>query len=373
MAVVWLLEPILLGCLLMRRFADFTTIRPRWARALLIFGAGAPAGMGLSASLFLLIGVLLGAPVAALVLELAVLAWTGYGLLRHRVPDAEPAGEAYRPLLWPVTVLSLLLVLAIATGAMWTAWRTNPHGNWDAWAIWNLRARYLAAEPALAARAWSSVLSATTHPDYPLLLSSFVGRCWAFGRSFTTTVPAIVSGVYFLALLALAGGCVAALRGPTLGLLAALSLAATPAVLREVPAEYADVPLACYITGAIAFALLDRPVLAGIFAGLAAWTKDEGLLFLAVFLAATALFRRRGALSAVVGALPAIAVVALFKTVLSRGNPSLLSTSVAGATHRLVDVGRYGSVIAAFGREFLAMGSGWYHPILPLAVLAVAL
>src|SRR5215469_13338076 len=103
MAVVWLLEPILLGCLLIRRFADFTTIRPRWARALLIFGAGAPAGMGLSASLFLLIGVLLGAPVPALVLELAVLVWTGYGLLRHRVPDAEPAGEAYRPLLWPVT------------------------------------------------------------------------------------------------------------------------------------------------------------------------------------------------------------------------------------------------------------------------------
>jgi hypothetical protein len=370
---MWLLEAMLLGCLLVWRLEDFSAIRPRWARAVLIFGAGAAGGVGLSAYLFLLIGVLLGAPVAALVLELAILAWTGYGLLRHRMPVVEPAGETQRPLLWPVTAGSLLLVLAIAAGAMWTAWKANPHGNWDAWAIWNLRARYLAAEPVLAPRAWSPVLSATTHPEYPLLLSSFVGRCWAFGRSFTTTVPATLSGVYFFALLALVGGSVAALRGPTLGLMAALSLAATPAVLHEVPAEYADVPLACYIVGAIAFALLDRPVLAGIFAGLAASTKDEGLLFLAVFLAATALFRRRAALSAIAGALPAVAVVVLFKTVLSRGSPSLLSTSLAGVGHRLVDVRRYRTVLAAFGREFLAMASGWYHPIWPLAMLAATL
>jgi hypothetical protein len=373
MVVVWLVEAIIMGCLLVWRFAHLSAIRPRWAWPVLIFGAGVPVGIGLSACLFLLVGVLLGAPVAALVLELAILAWAGYEVLRHRTPASEQAERASRPLLWPVTAASLLLVLGIAAGAMWTAWAANPHGSWDAWAIWNLRARYLATDPTLAARAWSPVLSATTHPEYPLLLSSFVGRCWAFGRSFTTAVPAAVSGVFFLALLALVGGSVAALRGPTLGLLAALSLAASPALLHEVPAEYADVPLACYIAGAIAFALLDRPVLAGILAGLAAWTKDEGLLFLAVFLAATALFRRRAVLSAIAGALPAVAVVVLFKTVLSRGNPSLLSTSLAGAGHRLADVGRYGTVIAAFGREFLAMASGWYHPVWPLVVLAVAL
>jgi hypothetical protein len=373
MTVVWVLEAILLGCLLVWRFADLSAIQPRWARVVLVFGAGAAGGVGLSAYLFLLIGVLLGAPVAALVLELAILAWTGYGLLRRRVPDGKPAGETQRPLLWPVTGASLFLVLAIAAGALWTAWKANPHGNWDAWAIWNLRARYLAAEPALAPRAWSPVLNATTHPEYPLLLSSFIGRCWAFGRSFTTAVPATVSGVFFLAMLALVGGSVAVLRGPTLGLLAALSLAATPALLHEVPTEYADVPLACYIAGAIAFTLLDRPVLAGVLAGLAAWTKDEGLLFLAAFLAATALFRRRAVLAAIAGALPAVAVIALFKIVLARGNSSLLSSSLAGVGHRLADVGRYGTVIAAFGREFLAMASGWYHPILPLAVLAVTL
>ena len=36
-------------------------------------------------------------------------------------------------------------------------------------------------------------------------------------------------------------------------------------------------------------------------------------------------------------------------------------------------MGRYGNVIVAFGHEFLAMASGLYHPILPLAVLAAAL
>ena len=58
-----------------------TTSR-RFARAVLIFGAGAGVGVGLSASLFLLVGVLLGEPVAALVLEPVILGWTGYDYSR---------------------------------------------------------------------------------------------------------------------------------------------------------------------------------------------------------------------------------------------------------------------------------------------------
>jgi hypothetical protein len=312
-------------------------------------------------------------PVAAMALELVVVAWAGYETFRRHLPVFESAGGAGSPLLFPITAGSLLLALGMATAAMWTAWGANPHGDWDAWSIWNLRARFLASDAALAQRAWSPVLGATTHAEYPLLVSSFVGRCWAFGHSFATTVPAATSYVFFLALIALAAGGVAALRGPTLGILMALALVATPPLLHQVPAQYADVPLACYFAGALVFALLDRPVLAGIFAGFAAWTKDEGLLFLVLFLAATAVFKRRAALAAIAGALPAGAMVTYFKTSLSSGNSSLLSTSLPGAAHRILEMGRYGAVIAAFGRELLGMARGWYHPVLPLIVLAVAL
>ncbi|MGO9966519.1 MAG: hypothetical protein ACLPY2_04545 [Bryobacteraceae bacterium] len=369
----WALEPVLLGCLLVCRFSDLAAIRPAWVRLLLIFGAGAAGGIGLTSCLFFIFGVLLGSLVAAMVLELALLAWVAFGVYRRPIPVFQSGEDAGRPLLFPVAAGSLLLALALAASTAWNGWAANPHGNWDAWAIWNLRARFLAAHAGVAQRAWSPVLGAITHAEYPLLLSSFVGRCWAFGHSFTTLVPAVTGWIFFQALIALAAGGVAVLRGPTLGVLVALVLASTPSLLHEVPSQYADVPLACYFAGALVLALLRRPVLAGIFAGFAAWTKDEGLLFLAVFLAATAVFRRRDALAAIAGALPAAAIATFFKVALSRGNGYLLSMSVPGAAHRFAIMGRYETVIAAFGRGLLDMAQGWYHPILSLIVLAAAL
>jgi hypothetical protein len=307
-----------------------------------------------------------------MVLELALLAWAGTEVYRRRIPVFQSAGGTGFPWFFPIAALILMVALGLATSTAWTAWEANPYGNWDAWAIWNLRAKFLASGGGLAQRAWSPVLGSTTHPEYPLLLSSFIGRCWAFGHSFTQSVPAATSYVFFLALMALAGGGVAVQRGPILGILIALSLAATPRLVHEVPAQYADVPLACFFVGALVFMLLERPVLGGILAGCAAWTKDEGLAFLILFLAATVLFRRRAA-QALAGALPAGAIVILFKAVLARGNHSLLSTSLGGTGHRIADLGRYGTVISAFGDEFRAMAAGWYHPILPLIVLAVVL
>jgi hypothetical protein len=373
MAVLWLLEAILLGCLLVHRFAGFSEVRPAWARRSLIFGAGAAAGIALSSFLFFLCGALLGMRAAAMGVEAAVLAWVGYQAFRRRPAGQHRAARTRAPRLVAIAAAGLLLALGIGTAAMATAWDANPQGDWDAWGIWNMRARFLESDGALAHRAWSPALGENTHAEYPLLLSSFVARSWAFGRSSSAAVPAAASYVFFLALIALAAGGVAAHRGETLGLLAAMTLASTPALLHQVPAQYADIPLACYIAGAIVFVLLDRPLLAGVFAGCAAWTKDEGLLFLAVLLAVTAAWKRRAALAALAGALPATVLVVIFKTWLARGNTSLLSVSLPEAARRLSDAGRYGATLTALGREFANMGAGWYHPILPLIALAVAL
>lgn len=371
--LVWILEAILLGCGLICRFADLPKVQPLWARIAIILGAGAAGGIGLSACIFFLFGILIESAPAAMLVELAVLLWTGYELFRRRIPLFAPAANAPHGVLFPLAAASLLFVLGLATVAMWGGWEANPNGDWDAWAIWNLRGRFIASGDGLAHRAWSPVLGTVAHPEYPLLLSSAIGRCWAFSRTFDTAVSAAASYTFFLALIALAAGGIAAVRGPTLGLWAALTLAATPSLLHEVPAQYADVPLACYIAAALVFAVAERPILAGIFAGCAAWTKDEGLLFLVVFLAAMAVFKRRAALAAALGALPAAALDVFFKAFLARGNASLLSTSLPGAGHRIANVSRYGTVIAAFGRGLAGMGAGWYHPIFPLLVLAAVL
>jgi len=371
MGLLWIVEAMLLGCLLVYRFTDLAAAQPSWAGWLLVFGAGAAGGMGLASALFFLLGVVGGIPAAAMMVELAGLAAAAWMVFRGAEKKESPGAARYpmRVTLW----LAALSALALATAGMAAAWQWNPQGNWDAWAIWNLRARFLSAGGGLASRAWSPALAGATHTEYPLLVSSFVARCWAYSHALSQAVPAAASYAFFLALIALAAGGLAALRGPALGLSAGLVLLATPALLREVPAQYADVPLACYVAGAVIFALLERPVLAGVFAGLAAWTKDEGLLFLAVFLAVTVLLRRRTWLQTALGALPAAVLALAFKAMLPKGTTSLLSASAGGAGHRVVDFGRAGTILAEFGRQFASMGVQWYHPILPLAALAVAL
>lgn len=114
-------------------------------------------------------------------------------------------------------------------------------------------------------------------------------------------------------------------------------------------------------------------MLAGLLGGLAAWTKDEGLLFVAVFLTTTAIFRRQQLLRLLAGAALGGVVAIFFKTILARGDASLLSASLPLLGQHLSDPGRYRQVVVAMGAEFTNMSVGWYHPILPALSLAIAL
>ncbi len=371
-SLLWVLFAVLLGCVVIYRWTGLARCRPVWAGWLLVFGVGAPLGIGLGSCVFLAIGVGLGSATAAMAVEIAVLVWCAMEAYRKRRDAGADRLAIPFPLLLPAAA-ALLLVAGTAIAGFAAAWDANPNGNWDAWAIWNLRARFLAADPHLASRAWSAELGHTTHAEYPLLISAFVARTWRYGRDASNVAPAATSFVFWLALMALTAGGIAALRGRSLGLLAALVLAASPAVLQEVPAQYADIPLACYIALSIVMALADFPLLAGIFAGLAAWTKDEGLLFAAVFVIAMAIFRRKSAIAAVLGALPGALLAIIFKLVAAQGTPSLVAAGSTGALQKIGQWGRWEMSASAYGRQFLNLGHDWYHPILPLAALAIVL
>jgi hypothetical protein len=205
------------------------------------------------------------------------------------------------------------------------------------------------------------------------LTSAFVARAWSYSHTMSAAVPIAVSCLFFLALISLVTGGMAAWHSRPLGLLLGFSLAATPTLVHAVPDQYADIPLACYFAGALMLALLDRPALAGLLAGLAAWTKDEGLMFALIFLAAAAIFRRPQLPRLLAGATSAGAAAIFFKTVLARGIPSLLSASLPVLAQHLSDPGRYRQVVVAMAAEFTNMAVGWYHPILPAVALAIAL
>lgn len=249
-----------------------------------------------------------------------------------------PAARA-RLALQGLAFAALLLSAVSLLGSFRAFSRAWPDGAWDAVAIWNSRARFLfrgyEEAPALIRR-----LEPTSHPHYPLLLPGAIAAQQGFAGGESPEI-ARATGLAFLAGLGLLALAIAADSGRTaLGALAAAFLWSTPMVLKWGFAQVADVPLAYYFLGAVAVLaaqLRDRkggrlpPVLGGLFLGLVAWTKNEGMLMALLVLglgAAWWLLRRRSGagvggaedawgwrpLGAVaLGAAPGLAAAFLFK------------------------------------------------------------
>jgi hypothetical protein len=267
---------------------------------------------------------------------------------------------------------ALVFVLLCAVGVSgWYLWH-SPHGDWDAWAIWNLRARFLAR----GGEHWTAAFSPLifwSHPDYPLLLPGAVARCWLLDGQETTLAPRLIACLFGGAAVALLMAVLALLRGPTPACLAGIMLLATPYFLELMTAQYADVPLSFFILASAAlFEIHDEgggmptALLAGVFTGLAAWTKNEGLLALAVagviriVLAARrprrAMLRQLAAVA--LGSLPVMGVLLYFKLRLAPRNDLLDGQGRQATLARLSDASRYALIAGHFLGALLKIGPG---------------
>ncbi|BDC49100.1 hypothetical protein F183_A14160 [Bryobacterales bacterium F-183] len=321
----------------------------RWT---FILSAGIPLGLGVSGLIYLAVPAFHLAVDALLLLATAYLAW------RKTPADDEPwQGFAYN---W-ILALAAAAAMAFVLASVYSASTVNPHGDWDAWAIWNLRAKYLAGP------IWQHAVAteiAVQHPDYPLLLSAIIARAWKDGgNTFDPAVPATIAMLFFACgagLLASAVACIR--RSSSLGWLSLLILAASSSFISQVPSQYADIPLAVYMAAAIACALLDVPIAGGLFAGLAANTKNEGIAFAAAYLIATLVRTRRP--HVLCGAIPGIAAIVTFKA---------FYAPVSEYLGRTPDFSRLGAIIESSIKLIPDLGFGLTNPLLLLLVLVAGL
>lgn len=170
-----------------------------------------------------------------------------------------------------------------------------PHGRWDAWMIWSLRAKALyyfsddwhkAFDPSYG---WS-------HAGYPLLLPGSMARVAIhYNKSFSSAIPIFTGFLFTFSVPVLVFSFLYTLRGPTLACVAGAILLSAQMICLQGSSLYADLPLAFFMlaaTGSAAMALEGEGdqtgtwALAGLCAGLAAWTKNEGMLFLVVIMTA---------------------------------------------------------------------------------------
>lgn len=284
---------------------------------------------------------------------------------------------------WRCDLLAAVLLAAVAVAAVISA-RTvaaEPHGGWDGWAIWNLHARVLAR----GGSEWRALLAAPqlawTHADYPLLVPASIARLWAHAGE-TPAASALVSASLAASVLGMVVGAARLLAGAALAWLAGLVLVGTPFFVTFAANQHADIPLAGYIVASLALlALAHRTadgqgwiVLAGVAAGLAAWTKNEGLLFAVVTAAAWTFFsfrggQRRHILPFFSGLGCALLPVIVFKVFIAPPN-DLVTASMGDRLAGLGDYSRHVRIMAAFIHEIPRFGE-WQ--IVPFIFLVLAL
>jgi len=220
-----------------------------------------------------------------------LLAIAGAALLiasRRRDVGMPPEADAVPHWLWALLALSC----AVATILFVEHTLRFPDGGWDAWMVWNLRARFLARAGAGFRAAFSPDLLYLAHQDYPFLLPGLVAQGFLLRGAEAAWIPVSLAWLYGALAVALLVSSLGWLRGGSWGVLGGLSLAAMPCFPTFASNQQSDVPLAVYLL--ISMALIAGPrsrpalLLAGFSAGLGMWTKNEGALFAACLAAALA-------------------------------------------------------------------------------------
>jgi hypothetical protein len=354
---------------------------------------GTGLGAGISAALLFPWMVVFGPTRTFPLAEVVLLAIVAFAVRRwHREREAPPVaagrgGTAGLPrMLFPAFLVTLLA----ASAAFVTLLRQEPHGEWDAWMNWDMRARMMF----LGGSNWRTAFAPElpwSHPDYPVLVPSLVVRSWLYAGTDTLLGPALVAATFALATVALLAAALAALRRPSQGFLAGMVLLSTPFFIRHATSLYADVPLGFFFLATVVCLALDGrygdrtrrfAMLAGFAAGLAMWTKNEGLLFTFAISAGLLIGGRREGSAAWsrrasafgVGLLPLLLLVLTFKLAFAPPNDLLSTLGIERTLGRVTDPARYATVLRAYAIHIATFGNnGLGGAVLPLAVCFAAL
>jgi hypothetical protein len=369
--------PIIIGCAFVQAVQRGGGCLPDRSRVVHCFFIGTGTGIGITSLLYFLWLQFLGAPgtsyiVAEVIVALFLVgfsAWAILGAKNSRTSPGQKGSDPVSGFYWVITTGFWGLLALSFLGFLFASLNT-PHGGWDAWTMWNLKARFLF----LGGDQWRNLFSVNSglHLDYPLLLSGFIARCWTYVGDDPVVVPAVVAAVFTFSTIGLVYSALAVLRGRSQGFLAGIMLMGTSAFLREGAAQYADVPLGYYILLATVLVVLhgmenkkSSLALAGLAAGLAAWTKNEGVLFLAAFAVAhftTTLYTQgiRNYLSQLkelsYGLFPVLAVLLFFKWWYAPPSSVVLAEGVGPALEKVLQASRHIVILKYILAEFILFG-----------------
>jgi len=300
---------------------------------------------------------------------------------QKQIPDINTENESSK---WNrVLGISFFLLLLLSLVVFTLAYLTEKHGWWDAWAIWNMRARFLHLGGKNWANAFSGIMG-FSHLDYPLLIPAGIARIWHYFGNPSTLIPALTGTAFTLSTIGLLAASLMTVKGKTTGLLGGLILAGTYKFIVIGTYQIADVPLSFYFLGtvvAIAFFHYSESrrylFMAGMMMGFAAWTKNEGILFVVVclFSFSAVSLRRRHAINSVKdiiviasGLAPVLMVLLIFKGEYAPKSDLFIGLDMNVALERIIDPSRHMAIVLEFMKSTINIGKTWLI-VLPFAIV----
>jgi hypothetical protein len=254
----------------------------------------------------------------------------------------------------------------------------DPHGLWDAFNYWNLKAKLISRAPSDWPNLLHQMISSDFHPDYPLLQTGFIAQCWLYMKNESVWIPIIVSFIFTFCTIGFLASSVSFFTNKTKGLIAGLILLATPFYMTMGDSQYADNTIGFFYLATIVFLTFARRtseikphllIAAGITAGLAAWSKNEGLLFLVCLFSSQLIllfFKNYRELLIelkyiLFGLLPILILIAYFKIFIAPPN-DIVNGQGAQTFVKLFDLSRYSLVSKWAVDQFSTFGKWALNP-----------
>lgn len=335
----------------------------RWSAADPLRLAAAPAlGLGAASCVYFALRVVLHLPAAAALGAVAacVPLLGGAAWYRAKSAAAELDPEDRPAPGWLLWIAVAVAALCLATFLMLHA--AAPHGESDAWSIWDQRARFLFRAQEFVSP--FSPLLEWSHPGYPLLVPGVIALLWHAGGGESTGVVGAVALLFLFSAVCVPVCTVRMLRGGGMAAVCAIGILGLSNLIPVSASLYADVPLAAFVVIAgslLAYAIEKEEVgvgplvLAGLAAGFAAWTKNEGLLFCLTSAMAYGLAHKkvRGMVAMLGGMGVVLAVVGHFKVRIAPQNDLVNASNLSLLGAKMIDFGRIGITFFAFGEALL--------------------
>src|SRR5260370_2739447 len=206
---------------------------------LLITSFSVGLGFGITSLLFFLWLIVFGTAGVALIsseigLLLVLSVFAGIVRLRKEQVDSLPVKTIRAPRLkskieWIAAITFFFTLFVAGKGFLWFV-RGGIQGGWDAWGIWNLRAKFLL----LGGLHWRDAFSAVgaiSHTDYRLLIPASVARGWSYAGTDIPLVPILIGFLFTAATVELLFSALSVLGSRSQAFLAATFLLASSCFL----------------------------------------------------------------------------------------------------------------------------------------------